>query len=103
MCSDRIVHRCRIRASPKPRSGNKPNPVAHTPGPVRLGRSAGGPAHCCWMGSPLYRPRALGSSADEEVDVATDLVHASLVDGAEVALDAVVGQGPDPLCHSNEN
>jgi len=54
------------------------------------------------MDSLLYRPRALGSSADEEVDVATDLVHASLVDGAEVALDAVVGQGPDPLCHSNE-
>src|SRR5256885_15626530 len=54
------------------------------------------------MDSLLYRPRAPGSSADEEVDVATDLVHASLVDGAEVALDAVVGQGPDPLCHSNE-
>ena len=39
------------------------------------------------------------SSADEEVEVATDLVHASLVNGAELAFDAVVGQGPDLLGH----
>src|SRR2546423_5186819 len=39
------------------------------------------------------------SSADEKVDVATDPVHASLVDGTELALDAVVGQGPDLLGH----
>ena len=78
----------------------------------RLSHDVGNQDRTHWPKAETYPPtgvprpirrvgpaRGVRGSADEEVEVAADLVHVSLIDRAELVLDAAVGQGPDLLGH----
>src|SRR5260370_41997330 len=71
---------------------SRTGPTGRTPAPLP-GRQ-GAPAQLVVLDRHEVR-----SSADEEVEVATDQVHARLGDRIERQLDAVVGQGTDLLGH----
>src|SRR5260370_30853627 len=71
---------------------SRTGPTGRTPAPLP-GRQ-GAPAQLVVLDRHEVR-----SSADEEVEVVTDQVHARLGDRIERQLDAVVGQGTDLLGH----
>ena len=71
---------------------SRTGPTGRTPAPVpgRQGAAAQ---------LVVFDRHGVRTSADEEVEIATDLSHAGFVDCAELSLNAVVGQGSDLLSH----